>query len=104
MAKNYFNFEKCSFFWQRLSTAPYINVMIICKMLIYCVKLDHALYSMNYGSHLVGKPQCALGQPHNTGDNMEQSVWAALVAAAVQLGYRHDTRPFLSCEGAGLPD
>ena len=31
---------------------PYINVMRICKMLIYCVKLDHALYSINYGTHI----------------------------------------------------
>ena len=22
-------------------------------MLIYCIKLDHALYSMNYGSHFI---------------------------------------------------
>ena len=47
-----------------------------------------------------------LGQPriNNIGDDMEQSDWAALPAAAVQLVYRHDTRPFLSCEGAGLPE
>ena len=35
---------------------------------------------------------------------MARSDWAALLAAAVQLAYRHDTRPFLSCEGAGPPD
>ena len=53
-----------------------------------------------------GWSACALGQPHinNIGDDVEQSEWAALLAAAVQLRYRHDTRPFLSCEGAGLPD
>ena len=28
--------------------------MRICKMLIYCVKLDHALYSINYGMYLYG--------------------------------------------------
>ena len=27
----------------------YINVMRFREMLIYCVKLDHALYSINYG-------------------------------------------------------
>ena len=33
-----------------------------------------------------------------------RSHWAALLPAAVQLLYRHDTRPFLSCEGASLTD
>ena len=27
-----------------------LKVMRICKMLIYCVKLDHALYLINYGN------------------------------------------------------
>ena len=31
-------------------------------------------------------------------------IGAALLAAAEQVVYRHDTRPFLSCEGAGPPD
>ena len=33
--------------WQSLHI---INIMRIRKMLIYCVKLDHALYSINYGT------------------------------------------------------
>ena len=44
------NFEKRAFSGKgRQSLRPYINVMKIRKMLIYCVKLDHALYSINYG-------------------------------------------------------
>ena len=31
-------------------------------------------------------------------------IGAALLAAAEQVAYAHDTRPFLSCEGAGPPD
>jgi hypothetical protein len=32
-----------------------------------------------------------LGQPHNIGDDVEQSDWAALLAAAgIQLAYRHN--------------
>ena len=34
----------------RQSLHKYINVMRIRKILIYCVKLDHALYSINYGT------------------------------------------------------
>ena len=29
----------------------YINITRIHKMLIYCIKLDHALYSINYGNY-----------------------------------------------------
>ena len=37
-----------------------------------------------------------LGQPHNNniGDDVEQSDWAALLFAVVQLVYKLDTRPF----------
>ena len=45
MEKNNFNFEKRAFFWERSSIAPYINVTRMHKMLIYFVKLDHALYN-----------------------------------------------------------
>ena len=39
-------------YYMKNAIAPYINVMSIRKnlMLIYCVKLDHVLYSINYGS------------------------------------------------------
>ena len=33
---------------------------------------------------------------------MERSDWAALLAAAVQVAYRHDTRPFLLPLAKGL--
>ena len=33
--------------------------MRIHKMLIYCIKLDHALYSINYGM-----TKCVQNQPH----------------------------------------
>ena len=41
---------KTHVFLVKSSIAPYINVR---KMLISCVKLDHALYSINYGMHFV---------------------------------------------------
>ena len=34
-------------FLVKVVNRSYINVMRIRKMLIYCVKLDHALYSIN---------------------------------------------------------
>ena len=37
------------------STGSMINVMRMCKMLIYCVKLDHALYLINYGITIIYK-------------------------------------------------
>ena len=46
------------------SIAPYINVIRIRKMLLYmyCVKLDHALYSINYdNTHRNFKPYPAIG-------------------------------------------
>ena len=53
--------------------------------------------------HLVGQP-ARLGWPHHIWSDVARSDWAALLDSAVQLAYRHDTRPFLSCEGAGPPD
>ena len=60
---------------------------------------------LNKNWHLICQP-ARLGQPHLIRNDVAQSDWAALLAAAVQLAYklRHDTRPFLPCEGAGLPD
>ena len=37
------------------STGSMINVMRMRKMLIYCVKLDHALYLINYGITIIYK-------------------------------------------------
>ena len=52
MEKN-FNFEKRVFFLVKVvNRSIYINVMRIRKMLIYCIKLDHALYSINYGMYM----------------------------------------------------
>ena len=45
-----------------------------------------------------------LGTAHQGKCDVERSDWAVLLAAREQLVYRHDTRPLLSCEGAGLPD
>ena len=54
----------------------------------------NGMYSpINYDwvCHLVGQP-VHLDQPHNNiGDDVEQSDWAVLLAAAVQLRHRHDT-------------
>ena len=40
-------------FLVKVVNRSYINVMRICKTLIYCVKLDHALYSINYGNNII---------------------------------------------------
>ena len=37
-------------FLVKVVNRSYVNVMRIRKMLVYCVKLDHALYSINYGT------------------------------------------------------
>ena len=42
---------------------------------------------------LIGRP--AYQSPHNVSGDVERPDWAALLAAAVQVAYRHDTRPFL---------
>ena len=49
MEKNTFNFEKRAFSGKgRQSLHIIINVKSIRKMLISCIKFDHALYSINY--------------------------------------------------------
>ena len=53
MEKNKFNFEKRVFLVKVVNCSIYINIMRTRKTLIYCVKLDHALYSINYGRCLI---------------------------------------------------
>ena len=48
MEKKFFNFKKTRIFLVKVINR---SVYRIRKMLIYCVKLDHALYLINYGNY-----------------------------------------------------
>ena len=47
---------------------------------------------------------CSLSMRVEIKRDMKRSNWAAIWAARGQFVYRHDNRPFLSCEGSGPPD
>ena len=58
---------------------------------------DHNNLLNTKSRHLIGQPEYldSSNFHNNIGGDVARSDWAALLAAAVQITYRHDTRPFL---------
>ena len=50
---NNFNFEKCALSGKGRQSLHIVHIMRIRKKLISYVRLDHTLYSINYGNYLV---------------------------------------------------